>query len=91
MKERKKPKLKNDKNLKSVVKTVGQVIEETSTDNMDVTTINQMQYIAALLITNNITPSKSATNMKPSGRPQAWQQTPETNKPFKRRHINIHH
>ena len=53
MKERKKlSKLKNDKKLKRVVKILDKIIEETSTDNMDLTTTNQMQYTAALLITN---------------------------------------
>ena len=41
---------------------------------MDLTTINQMQYTAALLITNKITPPKPATNRKPRGRPPAWQE-----------------
>ena len=75
MKERKKLfKLKNDKKLKRVVETLDKIIEETSADNMDLTTINQMQYTAALLITSKITPPKPATNRKPRGRPQAWQQ-----------------
>ena len=40
MKERKKlSKLKNDKKLKTVVKTLDKIIEETSTGNMDLTTI----------------------------------------------------
>ena len=44
MKERKKlSKLKNDKNLERVVKTLDKIIEETSTNNMDLTTIYQMQ------------------------------------------------
>ena len=72
MKERKElSKLKNDKKLKRVVKTLDKIIEETSTDNMDLTTINQMQYTAALLITNKITPPKPATNRKPRGGPPA--------------------
>ena len=75
MKERKKlSKLKNDKNLKRVVKTLDKIIEETSTDNMDLTIINQMQYTAALPITNKITPPKPATNRKPRSGPSAWQQ-----------------
>ena len=74
MKERKKvSKLKNDKKLKRVVKTLDKTIEETSTDNMNLTTINQMQYTAALLITNKITPPKPTTNRKPRGGPPAWQ------------------
>ena len=74
-----------------MVKTLDNVIEETSTDNMDFTTINQMQYTAALLITNKITPPKPTTNRKPRGRPPAWQQkTPETNRPTKRRHVHHH-
>ena len=60
-------KLKNDKKLKRVDK----MIEETSTDNMDLTTINQMQYTSALHITNKITPPKPATNRKPRGEPAA--------------------
>ena len=57
-----------------MVKTLDKIIEETSTDNMDLTTINQMQCTAALLITNKITPLKPATNRKPRGAPPAWQQ-----------------
>ena len=68
MKERKKlSKLKNDKKLNRVVKVLDKIIEETSTDNMDLTAINQMQYTAALLITNKITPLKPATNRKARG------------------------
>ena len=45
MKERKKlAKLKNDKKLKGVVETLDKIIGRASTDNMDLTTINQMQY-----------------------------------------------
>ena len=75
MKERKKvSKLKNDRKLKSMVKTLDKITEETLTDNMDLITINQMQYTAALLITNTITPPKPATNRKPRSGPPAWQQ-----------------
>ena len=43
MKERGKlSKLKNDKKLKRVVKILDKIIGETSTDNMDLTTTNQM-------------------------------------------------
>ena len=43
MKEGKKlSKLKNDKKLKGVVKTLDKIIEETSTANIHLTTINQM-------------------------------------------------
>ena len=75
MKDRKKlSKLKNDKKLKGVVKTLDKILGKPSTDNMDLTTINQMQYTAALLITNKITPPKLTTNRKPRGGPPAWQQ-----------------
>ena len=75
MKERKKlSKVKNNKKLKRVVKTLDTIIEETSTDNMNLTTINQMQYTADLLITNKIKPPKPATNKMPRGGPPAWQQ-----------------
>ena len=90
MKYRKKlSKLKNDKKLKRVFKTLNKIREETPTDNMDLTTINQMQYTAALLITNKITPPKPTPNRKQRGRPPAWQtKTPETNRLTKRRHIH---
>ena len=43
IKERKKlSRLKNDKKLKRVGKTLDKIIEETSTDNMDLTIINQI-------------------------------------------------
>ena len=75
MTERKKlSKLKNDKKLKRMVRTLDKIIEETSTDNTDLITINQMQYTAALLITIKVTPPKLTTNRKPRGGPQAWQQ-----------------
>ena len=50
------------------------LIPWTRTDNVDLTIINQMQYTAALLITNKITPPKPTTNRKPRGGPPAWQQ-----------------
>ena len=59
--------MKNDKKLKRVVTTLDKIIEETSTDNMDLTIINQMQYTAALLITNKITPP----NQQPIGSQEA--------------------
>ena len=57
-----------------MVKTLDKIIEETSTDNMDLTTINQIQYTATLLITNKITPPKPTTNRKSRGGPPARQQ-----------------
>ena len=75
MKERKKlSKLKNDKKLKGVVKTLDDIIEDTPTANIHLKTINQMQYTAALLITNKITPPKPTINRKPRSGPPAWQQ-----------------
>ena len=74
-----------------MVKTLDKVIEETSIDNIHLATINQVQYTAALLITNKITPPKPETIRKPRGRPPALAtKTPETNKPTKRRHIYHH-
>ena len=55
--------MKNDKKQKRVVKILDKIIEETSTDNMDLTTTNWMQYTAALLISNKITPP----NQQPIG------------------------
>ena len=66
--------MKNDKKLKIVVEILDKIIEETSPDNMDLTTTNQMQYTAALLITNKITPTKPTTNRKPRGGSPTWQQ-----------------
>ena len=75
LKERKKlSKLKNYKKLKGVVKTLDKIIGEISIDNIHLTTINQMQYTAALLITNKITPPKPTTNREPRDEPPAWQQ-----------------
>ena len=78
------------RNWKGVVRILDKIIDETSTDNMDLTTINQMQYIAALLITNTITPPKLATNRKPRGGPPAWQQRLHKQIDQLRRHINHH-
>ena len=75
MKEREKlSKVKNDKKQKKVVKTLDKILGETSTDNIHLTTINQLQYTAALLIIIKITPPKPTTNRKPTGRPPACQQ-----------------
>ena len=63
--------MKNDKKLKGVVKTLDKIIEETSTDNINLTTINQMPYTTTLLITNKIKPP---INRKPRWGPSAWQQ-----------------
>ena len=92
MKERKKlSKLKNDKKLKRVFKTLDKIIEETSTDNMNLTTINQMQYAATLLKTSKITPPNPANNRKPRGRPPVWKQRlQKMNRPTMRRHIYHH-
>ena len=57
-----------------MVKTLDKIIGEMSIDNIHLTIINQMQYTAALLITNKITPPKPTTNRKPRGAPPAWQQ-----------------
>ena len=65
------------------------IIGKTSTVNMDLTTINQMQYTAALLITNKITPPKPTTNRKPRGKPPAWQQRLQKQIDQKRGDISI--
>ena len=62
MKNRKKlPKLKMNKNTKKLIRMVNRIIKTTSTDDMNITDINQMQYAGALLITNKITPAKPTT------------------------------
>ena len=40
---------------------VNRIIKTTSTDDMNITNINLMQYAGALLITNKITPAKPTT------------------------------
>ena len=40
---------------------VNRIIETASTDDMNITDINLMQYAGALLITNKITPAKPTT------------------------------
>ena len=75
MKTRKKlPKLEMNKNMKKLIRMVNRIIKTTSTDDMNITDINIMQYKGALLITNKITPAKPTTNRKPGNRPPAWQQ-----------------
>ena len=52
-KNRKKlPKLKMNKNTKKLIRMVNRIIKTTSTDNMNITNINLIQYTGALLITN---------------------------------------
>ena len=75
MKTRKKlPKLKMNKNTKKLIRMVNKIIETTSTNDMNITDINLMQFAVALLITNKITPAKPTTNRKPGNGPPAWQQ-----------------
>ena len=75
MKDRKKlPKLKMNKNTKKLIRMVNKIIETTSTDDMNITDINLMQFAGALLITNKETPAKPTTNRKPGNGPPAWQQ-----------------
>ena len=73
MKNRKKlPKLKMNKNTKKLIRMVNKIIE--TTDDMNITDINLMQFAGALLITNKVTPAKPTTNRKPGNGPPAWQQ-----------------
>ena len=75
MKNRKKlPKLKMNKNTKKLIRMVNKIIETTSTDDMNITDINLMQFAGAFLITNKETPAKPTTNRKPENGPPAWQQ-----------------
>ena len=62
MKNRKKlPKLKMNKNTKKLIRIVNRIIKTTSTDDMNITDINLIQYAGALLISNKITPAKPTT------------------------------
>ena len=54
-------KLKMNKNTKKLIRMVNRIIKTTSTDDMNITNINLMQYAGALLITNKITPAKPTT------------------------------
>ena len=53
---------------------VNKIIETTSTDDINITDINLMQFASALLITNKETPAKPTTNRKLGNGPPAWQQ-----------------
>ena len=53
---------------------VNKIIKTTSTDDMNITDINLMQFAGALLMTNKETPGKPTTNRKPGNGPPAWQQ-----------------
>ena len=68
------PKLKMNKNTKKLIRMVNKIIETTSTDDMNITDINLMQFAGALLITNKVTPAKPTTNRKSENRPPACQQ-----------------
>ena len=48
-----------------------------------------MQYTAALLITNKITPTKPTTNRNPRDRPPAWQQKLQKQRDQQRKDISI--
>ena len=75
MKTKKKlPKLKMNKNTKKLIRMVNKIIKTTSTDDMNITDINLIQFAGALLVTNKITPAKPTTNRKPRNGPPAWQQ-----------------
>ena len=50
-----------NKNTKKLIRMVNRIIKTTSTDDMNITNINLMQYTGALLITNKITPAKPTT------------------------------
>ena len=77
MKNRKKlPKLKMNKNTKKLIRMVNKIIKTTSTDDMNITNINLMQFAGALLITNKEPPAKP-TNRKTGNGPPAWQQRPQ--------------
>ena len=69
----KSPELKNDKKLKRMINILDKVVEETSQDNMDLTTINQKQYTAALVKTSKILPPKPQYKKTQRGRPPPWQ------------------
>ena len=61
-KNRKKlPKLKMNKNTKKLIRMVNRIIKTTSTDDMNITNINLLQYAGTLLITNKTTPAKPTT------------------------------
>ena len=75
MKERNKlSKLKNDKNMTMLVRTIDKIMDETLTDTMDLTTINKIQHTGALIITNKVAPRKLGPNNKPRSGPAAWQE-----------------
>ena len=50
-----------NKNTKKLIRVVNRIIKTTSTDAMNITDINLIQYVGALLITNKIAPAKPTT------------------------------
>ena len=69
--KKKLPKIKMNKNTKKLIRMVNKIIETTSTDDVNITDINLMQFAGALLITNKVTRAKPTTNRKPRNGPQA--------------------
>ena len=63
---------------------VNKIIKTTSTDDMNITDINLIQFAGALLITNKVTPAKPTTNRKPGNTTSMAAETPETNRPTKK-------
>ena len=53
-----------NKNTKNLIRMVNKVIETTSTDDMNITDINLMQFAGALLITNKVIPAKPIENQE---------------------------
>ena len=66
-----------------MINILDKVVEETSQDNMDLTTINQKQYTAALVITNKILPPKPQYKKTQRQTTSMAAETPETNRPTK--------
>ena len=79
------PNLKNDNNLQRIVNNLDKIIDVTSTENMDLITINHVKCTTTLLITDKIMPPKPKYNQKPGTTIMATR-TQETKRPNKRRH-----
>ena len=68
------PRLKNDKSLKRLVKTVNAIIEEVSPAQPNLTTINLLQYTGAWLLSSKLAPKTGVKKMvKRTGVPP-WKQ-----------------
>ena len=83
MKDRERlPWLQNDRSVKRLDKSVDPIIKVVLSEEPDLTTINQLQYMGTHLIYFKIVPRKPRANIKPGGSrvPKMEIMTPKANR-----------